>query len=138
MFSWSYYGTSDGIEANTRDSYTEHVMRIQWGKTADTMISWMVARRSVFPSGVDVNAACHNWMVDCLSTFDFIRLLIQNIHCKAYEDMECDCRSITSAGSRAVSWIPSRQTRSPAKHSIWNARFPPFCEGAEVEMCMGE
>lgn len=56
VFSWSYYGTSDGIEANTRDSYTEHVMRIQWGKTADTMISWMVARRSV-ASHFNVNAA---------------------------------------------------------------------------------
>lgn len=47
VFSWSYYGTSDGIEANTKDTYTEHVMRIQWGKTADTMTSWMVARRYV-------------------------------------------------------------------------------------------
>eukprot|EP00904_Undaria_pinnatifida_P008715 jgi/Undpi1/4974/HiC_scaffold_19.g08326.m1 len=45
VFSWSYYGTSDGIEANTRDTYTEHVMRCQWGRTADSMQSWMVARR---------------------------------------------------------------------------------------------
>lgn len=45
VFSWSYYGTSDGIETNTKDTYTEHVMRCQWGRTADTMQSWMVARR---------------------------------------------------------------------------------------------
>lgn len=47
VFSWSYYGTSDGIESNTRDAYTEHVMRCQWGKTVHTMheMSWMVARR---------------------------------------------------------------------------------------------
>ncbi|CAM9509281.1 unnamed protein product [Pylaiella littoralis] len=45
VFSWSYYGTSDGIEANTRDTYTEHVMRCQWGRTGETMQSWMVARR---------------------------------------------------------------------------------------------
>ncbi|CAM9112784.1 unnamed protein product [Scytosiphon promiscuus] len=45
VFSWSYYGTSDGIEANTRDTYTEHVMRCKWGTTKDAMHSWMVARR---------------------------------------------------------------------------------------------
>ncbi|CAB1112131.1 unnamed protein product [Ectocarpus sp. CCAP 1310/34] len=47
VFSWSYYGTSDGIESNTRDAYTEHVMRCQWGKSVHTMheMSWMVARR---------------------------------------------------------------------------------------------
>lgn len=45
IFSWSYYGTSDGIEANTRDTYTEHVMRCRWGRTAESMQSWMVARR---------------------------------------------------------------------------------------------
>ncbi|CAM9263969.1 unnamed protein product [Sphacelaria rigidula] len=45
IFSWSYYGTSDGVEPNTRDAYTEHVMRCQWGPTADSMKSWMVARR---------------------------------------------------------------------------------------------
>lgn len=60
MFSWSYYGTSDGIEANTRDSYTEHVMRIQWGKTADTMISWMVARRSDSSHSCR-RQCCYNW-----------------------------------------------------------------------------
>lgn len=45
IFSWSYYGTSEGMEQNTRDTYTEHVMRCQWGRTVDTMQSWMVARR---------------------------------------------------------------------------------------------
>lgn len=45
VFSWSYYGTSEGLEPNTRDTYTEHVMQCQWGRTVDTMKSWMVARR---------------------------------------------------------------------------------------------
>ncbi|CAM9462660.1 unnamed protein product [Discosporangium mesarthrocarpum] len=44
VFAWSYYGPSEGVEPGTRDMYTEHVMRCQWGPSDDDMMSWMVAR----------------------------------------------------------------------------------------------
>ncbi|KAG5180436.1 hypothetical protein JKP88DRAFT_323841 [Tribonema minus] len=50
VFSWSLYGTSDGSEApgarlSTGDTYTEYVMRCQWGPDLQHMSPWMVARR---------------------------------------------------------------------------------------------
>ncbi|CAM9155534.1 unnamed protein product [Choristocarpus tenellus] len=45
VFSWSYYGPSDGLEPVTNEMYTEHIMRCQWGHNEESMSSWMVARR---------------------------------------------------------------------------------------------
>jgi len=50
VFSWSLYGTTDGTETigtplARSETYTEYVMRCQWGPDPQNMSPWMVARR---------------------------------------------------------------------------------------------
>ncbi len=45
VFSWSMYGTHEGVDATTGDAFIEYVMRCQWGPDHKTMTPWMVARR---------------------------------------------------------------------------------------------
>ncbi len=45
IFSWSMYGTHEGVDATTGDVFIEYVMRCQWGPDHKTMTPWMVARR---------------------------------------------------------------------------------------------
>lgn len=93
VFSWSYYGTSDGIEANTRDTYTEHVMRCQWGRTADAMQSWMVARR------------CEH----CRRRRD---ILCNNL---------CSSRILWAEATLATSWLPRIISRTSCNGGIYQS-----------------
>ncbi len=45
IFSWSMYGTYEGVDATTGDAFIEYVMRCQWGPSHKSMTPWMVARR---------------------------------------------------------------------------------------------
>ncbi len=45
IFSWSMYGTHEGVDATTGDAFIEYVMRCQWGPDHKSMTPWMVARR---------------------------------------------------------------------------------------------
>ncbi len=45
IFSWSMYGTHEGVDPGTGDAFTEYVMRCQWGPNHKSMTPWMVARR---------------------------------------------------------------------------------------------